>query len=247
MPHTISQCWVHSECLNKFAYRLGRHVEFIPHWGSIDTSKPNQSTIQLAQAPTREAITQKMQAMQNSTFTNPPINKKLLNQTMKVWTEKLSGKIVTMVFFINIFSSINGELKRPWTHSKYKPQASAIGAMTMEFQLSNQRLQVIAQTLGALPGLPAPHHLTASSSYVYRKSATSSTSSPAHMLSLTIHIKATTHIMNSFVLISYQCNILFFVYHLFIYQQRAQSSLVDLHHSPKMYLFKLHIFQTPPN
>ena len=93
----MSQALVSTEWLNKSAYILKRHVDFIPYHGSIDNLKPNQTTIHLAQAPIRKTIAQKIQAMHNSALTNLPITKKSFNCTMQPLEKKLDGKLVTMV------------------------------------------------------------------------------------------------------------------------------------------------------
>lgn len=55
-----------------------------------------------AKAPIWEVITQKIQAIHNSTLTNPPITQKSLNRMMQAWEEKLSGKLAMMVSTINL-------------------------------------------------------------------------------------------------------------------------------------------------
>ena len=71
--------WCHIHCLNAAVYTewlyksvhiLGRRIDFIPHRGSIDGTDPNQTAIRMAQAPVREVIAEKIQAMGNATNTN---------------------------------------------------------------------------------------------------------------------------------------------------------------------------------
>lgn len=54
----------------------------------INELEVNQTAIRLAQVPTQEAITQKIQAMNNSALTNPP-----LTCIMHTQDEKLDGKV----------------------------------------------------------------------------------------------------------------------------------------------------------
>ena len=67
--------WCHIQCLNatvytewlcKSTYILGRHVDFIPHKGSMDGTAPNPTAIRLAHTPVREVIAQKAQTMSNT-------------------------------------------------------------------------------------------------------------------------------------------------------------------------------------
>ena len=88
--------WCHVQCLNaavytewlrKSAYILGRRLDFIPHKGSIDGNEPNLTAIRLAQAPVREVIAQKVQAMHNTTATSPLVSKRFFTKTTKVLVE----------------------------------------------------------------------------------------------------------------------------------------------------------------
>ena len=92
-PHTDKQAgWCHIHCLNAAVYTewlhksttiLGRHVDFIPHRGSIDGAVPNDTAIRLAHAPAREAIADKIQAMSNVAHSNILVTEKHLLKTMK--------------------------------------------------------------------------------------------------------------------------------------------------------------------
>ena len=110
-PHTDKQSgWCHIQCLNTAVYTewlhkstfiLGRRIDFIPHRGSIDGTEPNKTAIHLAQAPAREAIAEKIQAMGNSTNANPLLTEKYLTKTMKEFEDKLDVKFGTLTTTIN--------------------------------------------------------------------------------------------------------------------------------------------------
>ena len=110
--------WCHIQCLNaavytewlhKSTYILGRRVDFVPHKGSIDGSAPNQTAIRLAQAPAREAIAQKIQAMSNTTASAPLVSEKFLTKAMKELTDTTTP---------------TNALKLPRTHSRPTQQTS---------------------------------------------------------------------------------------------------------------------------
>ena len=91
--------WCHVQCLNaavytewlhKSTYILGRRVDFIPHKGSIDGTEPNQTAIRLAQAPVREVIAQKAQAMNNIAASSPLVSEKVFTKAMKE-THRING------------------------------------------------------------------------------------------------------------------------------------------------------------
>lgn len=88
------------------------------------------------------------------------------------------------------------------TYSEFKPAsiATTIGVMSIEFQLSNQRLQTMAQSLVAtLPSVPVHNHLTThppmQSKGILPQLQALRASTTNHQLS--IIIKATTYTMNS--------------------------------------------------
>ena len=76
--------------------------QLIPYHKSIDGLEPNHIIIRLAQAPTQEVIAQKIQAMQVSAITNPPITNKSFNHTMQAWKEKFDENFAMMGFTINL-------------------------------------------------------------------------------------------------------------------------------------------------
>ena len=122
-------------------------------------------------------IAQKIQAMHNFALTNPPITVNNFIHTMQAW-EKLNEKLVMMVPTINLNM---GKCKEATTDT-LKVQTTSITmvmeAMAMKFQLSNQHLQVIAQSLDAtLPRLPTHNHLIATRHVQWRN--TTSTPSPS--------------------------------------------------------------------
>ena len=89
--------WCHIQCINTAVYTewihkstfiLGRRIDFIPHRGSIDGSDPNKTAIRLAQAPAREAIAEKVQAMGNVNNLHPLLTEHHLVRTMKEFEEK---------------------------------------------------------------------------------------------------------------------------------------------------------------
>ena len=109
--HTDKQAsWYHIQCFNttvymewlhKSAYILGRCIDFIPHRRSIDGTDPNKTAIWLAQTPVREAIADKIQAMTNTTNSNPALTEKYLTKTMKEFEDKLDEKFGTLTTTIN--------------------------------------------------------------------------------------------------------------------------------------------------
>lgn len=102
--------WCHKQCLNTAVYTewihkstfiLGRRIDFILHRGSIDGSDPNKTAICLAQAPAREAIADKIQAMENATNLNPFITKRYLTKTIKKFEDKLDERFGSLSTTIN--------------------------------------------------------------------------------------------------------------------------------------------------
>jgi hypothetical protein len=61
--------------------------QFIPYHISIDGLEPNNTIIHLAQAPTREVIAQKIQAMHNSAINNPPFTERASTTQCKLGRE----------------------------------------------------------------------------------------------------------------------------------------------------------------
>ena len=127
-PHAMSQRY----SIHKVVKQI-RRVDFKPHCKRIDGLEPNQTAICLTQAPTREAIAQKIQAMHNSVLTNPPITKKSFNRKMQVWEEKLHGKLATIVSTINLNMGKCMEVATATLKVQTACITMAIGAMAMEF------------------------------------------------------------------------------------------------------------------
>ena len=181
-PHTDKQVgWCHIQCLNaavytewlhKSTYILGRRIDFIPHRGSIDGTDPNKTAIRLAQAPMREVIAEKVQAMGNATNANPLITEKYITKTMKEFEDKLDEKFCTLTTTINTHTDRRLEVAMATiTHHTNNLQA-LFGAITHEFQQSNIRMQGLVNGLSAaaleilqrsaLPPLPQGFNMTAS-------------------------------------------------------------------------------------
>ena len=181
-PHTDKQAgWCHIQCLNaavytewlhKSTYILGRRVDFIPHRGSTDGTDPNKTAIRLAQAPVREVIADKIQAMSNATSSNPPLTEKYLSKTMKELEDKLEEKFGTLTTTINNHTDRRFEATTATiTHHTANLQA-LFGTIAHEFQQSNLRMQGIVNGLStAAPEIfqrttppPIPHGLNTTAS-----------------------------------------------------------------------------------
>ena len=159
--------WCHIQCLNaavytewlrKSTYILGRRVNFIPHKGSIDGTEPNQTAIRLAQAPVREVIAQKAQAMHNSAASSPLVSEKFLTKTIKDLVETVDGKLTTLANNINLNTDKQIEASTDTLKTHATTIHSIMSAMAMEFQQSNNRMHNIMQTLAATS--PEPPHST---------------------------------------------------------------------------------------
>ena len=97
--------------------------------------------------------------MHNSILANPPITEKSFNHTMQAWVEKFDGKLVMMVSTINLNTDKSMEAATDILKVQIASIATAMGAMAMEFQLANQHLRRIAQSLvTTLPSLLAHNH-----------------------------------------------------------------------------------------
>ena len=172
--------WCHLQCLNtavytewihKSTYILGRRIDFIPHRGSIDGSDPNKTAIRLAQAPVREIIADKIQAMGNATNTNPLITEKYLTKTMKDFEDKLEEKFGSLTTTINHHTDRRHEATTTTITNHTTNLHALLGTMAQEFQQSNIRMQGIIQGLStvapdnthrtALPPIPQGPHTTA--------------------------------------------------------------------------------------
>ena len=116
-------------------------MDFIPHRGSIDGAVPNNTTIRLARAPAREAIADKIQAMNNMVHPNPLVIEKYLSKTMKKFEDKLEEKFGTLTMTINTYTdrrleSTVATIVHHTTHLQ-----SILGTIAHEFQQSNTRMQ----------------------------------------------------------------------------------------------------------
>ena len=174
-PHTDKQAgWCHIHCLNAAVYTewlhrstfiLGRRIDFIPHHGSIDGAIPNNTAIRLAQAPAREAIAEKIQAMGNVTNNNPILTERHLTKSMKELEDKLDEKFGTLSTTINNHTDRRHEgTTATITHHTNHLQA-LFGTIAHELQQSNLRMQGLVKGLStAAPeilhratGPPLPH------------------------------------------------------------------------------------------
>ena len=148
--------WCHIQCLNtavytewihKSVYILGRRIDFIPHMGNIDGTDPNKTAIRLAQAPVREAIAEKVQAMHNANNPNPLVTEKQLTKTIKDLEEKLDEKFGILTTSINSHTDRRLEVTTATiTHHTNHLQA-LLGTIAQEFQQSNLRIQGIMNGL----------------------------------------------------------------------------------------------------
>ena len=156
-PHADKQAgWCHIQCLNAAVYTewlhkstfiLGRRIDFIPHHGSIDGSDPNNTAIRLAQAPAREAIAEKIQAMSNVTNSNPILTERYLTKTMKEFEDKLDEKFGTLTTTINTNTDRRHEhTTATITHHTNNLQ-TLFGTIAHEIQQSNLRMQGLVNGL----------------------------------------------------------------------------------------------------
>ena len=150
--------WCHVQCLNAAVYTewlhkstfiLGRQIDFIPHRGSIDGTDPNKTAIRIAQAPVREAIAEKIQAMGNATNANPLVTEHHLTKTMRELEDKLDEKFCTLSTTITTHTERSLEATTATlTHHTSHLQA-LLGTIAHEFQQSNLRMQGIVNGLSA--------------------------------------------------------------------------------------------------
>ena len=150
--------WCHVQCLNaavytewlrKSAYILGRRIDLIPHKGSIDGNKPNLTAIRLAQAPVREVIAQKIQAMNNTATTTPLVSEQLFTKIIKDLVETVDEKFTMLANTINLNTDkqVAASTETLTTHATNI--YTIMNAMALEFQHSNNRMHSIMQTLAA--------------------------------------------------------------------------------------------------
>jgi hypothetical protein len=158
-PHTDKHTgWCHIQCLNaavytewlhKSAILLGRRIDFIPHRGSIDGSDPNNTAIRLAQAPIREVIADKIQAMSNAANPNPLITEKHFNKTMKDFEEKFDEKFDSLTTNINNHTDMRLETTMTTLVHHTTHLQALLGTIAHEFQQSNLRMKGIVNGLSA--------------------------------------------------------------------------------------------------
>ena len=92
---------IYTECLHKSTYIPKWRIDFVQHWGSIDNTDPNTMAICFAQAPMRETIANKIQAINNFTNSNLFITEKHLTKIMKELKDKLYDKFDILTITIN--------------------------------------------------------------------------------------------------------------------------------------------------
>ena len=158
-PHTDKQAgWCHIHCLNAAVYTkwlhksttiIERHVDFIPHRGSIDGAVPNDTAIRLAHAPAREAIADKIQAMSNVAHSNPLVTEKHLSKTMKEFEDKLEEKFGTLTTAINTHTDRRLETTVATIVYHTTHLQSLLGTIAHEFQQSNTRMQGLVNGISA--------------------------------------------------------------------------------------------------
>ena len=155
-PTTKQAGWCHIQCLNaavytawihKFTLILGRRIDFVPHRGSIDGSEPNKTAIRLAQAPVREVIADKIQAMGNAANPNPLITEKYLSKTIREFEEKLDEKFGSLTTTINSHTDRRHETTTTTITNHTTNLHALLGTMAQEFQQSNVRMQNIIHGL----------------------------------------------------------------------------------------------------
>ena len=129
---------------------LGRRIDFIPHRGSIDESNPNKTAIRLAQAPVREVIADKVQAMGNATNTNSLITETYLIKTIKEFEDKLEEKFGSLTTTINNHTDRRHEATTTTITNHTTNLHALLGTIAQEFQQSNLRMQGIIQGLSTI-------------------------------------------------------------------------------------------------
>ena len=124
-------------------------MDFIPHRGSIDGTVPNNTAIRLAQAPAREAIADKIQAMTNAANPNPIVTERYLTKTMKEFEDKLEEKFGTLTTTINTHTDRRLETTMTTIVHHTTHLQSLLGTIAQEFQQSNIRMQGLVNGLSA--------------------------------------------------------------------------------------------------
>ena len=150
--------WCHVQCLNAAVYTewlhkstfiLGCRIDFIPHRGSIDGTDPNKTAIRIAQAPVREVIAEKIQAIGNATNANPLVTKRHLTKTMRELEDKLDENFSTLSTTITTHTerSLKGTTATLTHHTSHLQ--ALLDTIAHEFQQSNLRMQGIVNGLSA--------------------------------------------------------------------------------------------------
>ena len=163
---------VYTEWLHKSTFILGRRIDFIPHHGSIDGTDPNKTAIRIAQAPVREAIAEKIQAMGNATNDHPLVTEHHLTKTIRELEDKLDEKFSTLSTTITTHTERSLEATTTTlTHHTSHLQV-LLGTIAHDFQQSNLRMQGIVNGLSAAapellqraapPPIPQSFHATTS-------------------------------------------------------------------------------------
>ena len=151
-PTTKQAGWCHIQCLNAAVYTawihkstliLGRRIHFIPHRVSINGAEPNKTAIRLAQAPIREIIADKIQAMGNAANPNPLITEKYLRKTIREFKEKLDEKFDSLSTTINSRTDRRYETTTTTITNHTTNLHALLGTMAQKFQQSNVRMQSI--------------------------------------------------------------------------------------------------------
>ena len=159
LPHTDKQAgWCHIHCLNAAVYMewlhkstsiVGRCVDFIPHRGSIDGTVSNNTAIRLAHVPAREAIADKIQAMNNVANSNPIVTERRLSKAMKEFEDKLEEQFGTLTTTINIHTDRRLETTMTTIFHHTTHHQSLLGTIAHEFQQSNIQMQGLVNGLSA--------------------------------------------------------------------------------------------------
>ena len=155
-PTTKQAGWCHIQCLNAAVYTawihkstliLGRRIDFITHRGSMDGAEPNKTAIRLAQAPIRDVIADKIQAMGNAANPNPLITEKYICKTIREFEEKLDEKFGSLSTTINSHTDWRHETTTTTITNHTTNLHALLGTMAQEFQQSNVRMQSIIHGL----------------------------------------------------------------------------------------------------
>ena len=97
--------------------------------------------IRLAQAPAREAIADKIQAMGNATNLNPLITERYLTKVMKEFEDKLDERFGSLSTTINNHTDKKHEETTTTITNHSTNLHALLGTIAHEFQQSNMRMQ----------------------------------------------------------------------------------------------------------